>query len=630
MATTPASDIGLRTRAARLASLFANLRGAVLANLLLALLSLLVSLNDSNSGTVLIWFALVMLFQGWRLWLWKRWRSSSQPSHPMWERRYTAGAFFSGLCWGAFALFLMPVDAPIAMGVSIAMLLGLALGAAAMLASSRSSYLLFTLPIFCGLLIRVVDHPIEQAVPMALGAVLFATLAWISFSRAYESLSEALRKRFEAEALLDEQRTLLDTAGDGIALIVGGRVTKCNAALSRLLGHPEPSLIGMSARAWYTDPTSWRRQVVESAPVLRRGGTFSTRVTLRHCDGRLLHCECRGRAIDPRSVRRGTVWTLRDISDQLAAENRLRQSEGRFRSLLELSSDWYWEQDSDLRFIRVEEYRTGVHVLPAQRVEGKRRWELPLVDNPDSPQWLAHIDCCHAHRPYREFIYAVLDQNGNKRWMSANGDPIFAPDGTFLGYHGTAIDITQRMQAEQQVHHLAHHDSLTDLPNRRLLHDRFERSLELAKRKKRRMGVLAIDLDGFKAVNDHYGHAMGDRVLLEVAKRLKEAVREIDTAARSGGDEFTVLLAELTQSRDIDHVCHKIKAQFAVPIVVDDHVFALGGSIGAACFPDHGDSPETLLHAADLAMYAAKKAGGHCHVVAAPKDNSTCPLDLRA
>jgi diguanylate cyclase (GGDEF)-like protein/PAS domain S-box-containing protein len=180
----------------------------------------------------------------------------------------------------------------------------------------------------------------------------------------------------------------------------------------------------------------------------------------------------------------------------------------------------------------------------------------------------------------------------------------------------TAIlrDISERKETEDRIRRLAHHDNLTGLPNRNLLNDRMNHALARVKRHGGRMAVLYVDLDKFKPINDTLGHEAGDLVLREVAVRLKSCVRSSDTVARIGGDEFVVVVEEITRGNEASLVAKKIIDQLARPIDYEGHDCQVGASIGVAIFPDDGNSMEDVCKAADIAMYRIKHAGrnGYC------------------
>lgn len=170
-------------------------------------------------------------------------------------------------------------------------------------------------------------------------------------------------------------------------------------------------------------------------------------------------------------------------------------------------------------------------------------------------------------------------------------------------------DVTERKLVEQKIRHLAHHDHLTGMPNRRLFIDHLEQAVKVAKRRQYKTAVLFLDLDGFKQVNDTLGHEAGDQLLRDVSARLKLIVRDSDVAARMGGDEFTFILSDIGHADNAAVVAKKIIDALAVPFTLKDRECRIGGSIGIAIYPKHADHHEELLRKADEAMYAAKKSG---------------------
>jgi diguanylate cyclase (GGDEF)-like protein/PAS domain S-box-containing protein len=173
-------------------------------------------------------------------------------------------------------------------------------------------------------------------------------------------------------------------------------------------------------------------------------------------------------------------------------------------------------------------------------------------------------------------------------------------------------DVTERRRLQERLERLAHYDSLTALPNRALFFDRLEGAVARARREERRFALLFIDLDGFKAVNDHFGHDAGDYLLFEIARRLRAAIRDSDTAGRMGGDEFTVLLDNISKPDDATAVADKIRSSLSEPIEIPAGArVSVGASVGIAVFPDDGADGEAVLKAADSAMYAVKLDSKH-------------------
>lgn len=195
-------------------------------------------------------------------------------------------------------------------------------------------------------------------------------------------------------------------------------------------------------------------------------------------------------------------------------------------------------------------------------------------------------------------------------------------DGRILSYIAVFSDLSRLLQAEKRLFHLAHHDSLTGLPNRLLLQERLVQTIAQSRRSGIPLVLIFVDLDRFKVVNDTLGHEAGDLVLREAAWRLSSTVREIDTVARFGGDEFVILAPGLSGVENIGTVCNKIIGALSSPLVIDGVEMFIGGSLGCAEYPIHGDDELTLLKHADAAMYQAKNSGGNTHVLFDPRASS--------
>jgi diguanylate cyclase (GGDEF)-like protein/PAS domain S-box-containing protein len=188
-------------------------------------------------------------------------------------------------------------------------------------------------------------------------------------------------------------------------------------------------------------------------------------------------------------------------------------------------------------------------------------------------------------------------------------------DGGILSYIAVFSDLSRLLRAEKRLSYLAHHDTLTGLPNRLLFQDRLAQMLVQAKRSGIQFTLIFIDLDNFKPINDSLGHAAGDHVLQEVARRLVSTVRECDTAARLGGDEFVVLAPGLVGDTDIGILCDKLIDALSQKMLIEGNELFIGGSFGCAEYPFDGEDEVALLKNADAAMYKAKAAGGSAYVI---------------
>ncbi|HET6632193.1 MAG TPA: diguanylate cyclase [Rhodanobacteraceae bacterium] len=202
-------------------------------------------------------------------------------------------------------------------------------------------------------------------------------------------------------------------------------------------------------------------------------------------------------------------------------------------------------------------------------------------------------------RHLRERIEALRQDIGAARGHSASA----VADGADARVDAAA-------QAANGVLHLAEHDVLTDMPNRLLLFDRLEQAIEAGRRHLKRVGVLFLDLDGFKAINDSAGHCVGDQLLYQAAKRLSSNVRGSDTVSRYGGDEFVILLSEIDQPEDAAVAAGKMIAAISAAYNIEGRDYYLSASVGVSIYPQDAADPQSLIEMADTAMYRAKAGGG--------------------
>ncbi|CAI8812685.1 diguanylate cyclase domain-containing protein [Pseudomonas serboccidentalis] len=211
--------------------------------------------------------------------------------------------------------------------------------------------------------------------------------------------------------------------------------------------------------------------------------------------------------------------------------------------------------------------------------------------------------------------YRVVWPDGTIRWLRETGNVVRNDHDAVIKMMGVVRDITEEKASASYLQHLAHYDPLTGLPNRLVLEERLSEALNQARQTNTRVALVFVDLNGFKNINDHYGHAAGDRVLITTATRLKRILRATDTVARIGGDEFVVILQGLAPSLNLQDearsICQKIFIELSPPISIGNDQRHIGTSLGVAVFPDHAPTMDRLLHIADLAMYEAKRSGNN-------------------
>lgn len=279
------------------------------------------------------------------------------------------------------------------------------------------------------------------------------------------------------------------------------------------------------------------------------------------------------------------------------------------RDFEESSSDWLWETDQNLiirhpssRFAEaagrdVSDMAIGLFTLLG---------ESPADNAETANQGIAILrERIAARFTFRELVVPVM-VSGEPRWWALTGRPLFASSGSFVGYRGVGSDVTTAHTARERISYLARHDTLTGLANRTEFNDVIATVMSFPP--SREVALLCLDLDGFKAVNDSYGHGVGDALLRDVAQRIKGAVRDGDLVARLGGDEFIVLLKDAGGARATS-AAGRIVDSFSVPFKMGDIVTRIGVSIGIALAPTDGHAPDELYRNADLALYRAKSGG---------------------
>jgi diguanylate cyclase (GGDEF)-like protein/PAS domain S-box-containing protein len=610
-----ASGVDMACRAERVRLLFMLSRTSIAATLAATLLVAVWMWPVAPRITLIAWIALMFSNVGALFWLQWRYRRS-RPRHEAaagWERLFSLKTAVGGLIWSMSIWLLAPYAGELSRLFFILTLCAVCLGASAVLAPSRLAYYAFMvpamLPVFPYLLLE------RTAGMAAAGWAILIYLAVLlgAHDILHRTLRLVLRGRYESEALAAEHRAILDAAAEAIGLLRSHQLAKCNRQWTLLFGDTPAQALGKPASTWWPSHEDWSR--FERACTASIGAGKVHRATVRLCrsNGEPFWAQIGVMAVDPANPERGTVWMVTDIGERLRAEAALKASERRFRDLISLSSDWYWEQDAEFRFTHLSgAVLDKIGVDPGQLL-GKTRWEVEAFEGVTPEQWHAHRQRLEAHLPFRDFTYRFRLPSGALRWFSISGNPAFDENGEFAGYHGVGTDITERVEAAERFRHLAQHDPLTGLPNRRLLGDRIEQALALAKRNGRRVSLMLLDLDDFKTINDSDGHSVGDAVLAVIARRLRAIVRQADTVARLGGDEFVILLQDLVQAEDASRVAEKALEEIREPVEADGRHYRLGVSIGIALFPDHASNAEALMQKADIAMYRAKRAGGYAY-----------------
>ena len=555
--------------------------------------------------------------------------------------------------------------------------------------------------------------------------------------------SMALRRQSVEVQLRQSEENLaitLHSIGDAvISTDTEGRISRMNEVAERLTGWPFAEARGLPLAVVFKLVNTDTREPLPD-PMERATPNVSaanqqqpTTLIARHgSEYQIAHSVAPIRHTSQAVV--GVVLVFSDVSEGYRIKRLLQESVARFRALVTLSSDWFWEQDAQFRFIDVDDSLLVNGRLAYATIMGTSRWDQPGL-NLSEAQWDQHRALLQQHQEFRDFEIQRGDPDGGTYWISISGTPIFDALGQFCGYRGigkdiskrkqaeeelriaaiafesqegvlvtneqfeilrtnrafsrmtgysakevlghtldilksgrheeaffetirhqlhtigdwkgevwnrckngdvylyymtttgvihvdgrlrhyvtTLVDITQKEAAAKEIEHLAFYDALTQLPNRRLLMDRMQQAFAACLRSGRHGALLCLDLDHFKNLNDTLGHDMGDVLLQQVAQRLKRCVREGDTVARFGGDEFLVLLEDLSThagdaAEQTQQMGGKILSALNQPYQLGSHTAHSTPSIGAVLFSSQTHTMDELVKYADLAMYAAKAEG---------------------
>jgi diguanylate cyclase (GGDEF)-like protein/PAS domain S-box-containing protein len=449
-------------------------------------------------------------------------------------------------------------------------------------------------PLWCGLLIRAVDA--QDPVKSAIGA----------FSDIGErhAAEQALRK---SEAMY---RNLVETSNDLIwSVDAEGRWTYLSpGAVQRIYGCPPDELLGRDFKDVLSQEVG-ERDLAVFRRILAGESVFDYETRHLRRDGS--HVDLSFNAVPLRDVQGnviGATGTARDITTEKAAAAALYENVEKLRLAVDAAELVYWEWERD-----TDQLHWGRDPSSLVGEAGGRttRWSdyREIVHPEDRDRYLATVEAAWERIGACSNEYRVIRQDGRVAWLSSHAKTLADPSGRVYRMIGVSQDITERKRQEEEARFLAYHDTLTGLPNRRLLDDRLRQAVFLAQRRDARVGLMVVDLDRFKQVNDALGHRAGDAVLREAAHRIVGCLRKADTLARHGGDEFVVVIPDLQLDTDCQVVAEKILRALEPVFRVDGHDFSIGASIGISLYPIDAGDGEALLRNADVAMYRAKQLG---------------------
>lgn len=430
-----------------------------------------------------------------------------------------------------------------------------------------------------------------------------------------EQLREVVREAFNYYDLLRQDAQfsrIFDNTSEGIFIIGSDACFESiNPAFSNITGYQATDLLGMRHDILLAERPG-QLKLSEITEMVTRSGHWDGELWLQKKHGEVFPAAMNISAIR-NTIGRVTqlVGLCTDITERKHREISLIESEKRFRDFMEFAPIGMVIVNLDGRLSKVNQALC--------QILGYGRNELEALSFEDltPPEDLA-ADLAQ-QRKLLEGELALwqvekryMRKDGSTVWVQLTASVLRDTHGVAQCFDVQVEDISERRRHQDQIRQLAYYDALTGLPNRRLLQDRLEQALAQARRSERLVAVTFLDLDHFKQVNDAHGHEAGDALLKAAAQRLSHCVRQADTVARQGGDEFIIVLAEIAKVADAEHVAEKIVRALAEPFelpAVSLTVTTITTSIGVAVFPTHGANAQDLMKYADLAMYAVKEGG---------------------
>jgi diguanylate cyclase (GGDEF)-like protein/PAS domain S-box-containing protein len=417
-------------------------------------------------------------------------------------------------------------------------------------------------------------------------------------------------ERRSAEAARSLLAAVVESSQDAIiSHDFDGRILSWNRGARDVFGYRQDEIIGCDYRVLLADFDPTRHDVLRER-ILRGERIPPFEVNARHRDGHELPVSLSLAGLRTQQGEIvGVTAVARDISEQRQAQRALRESERQLESILNNAAEGMIVLSARGSVERMNLFAQRMFACDAEDAQHMNLRQL-LIE-------LRHEEAVPGEESTLHWVQRLM--GGRRELTGRRLDGSLFPLELSLSeialspgppkFTAVVRDITERKNWESRIYSLAYSDPLTGLPNRLLLRDRLEHAIAAAQRNRTLVGVLFFDLDYFKAVNDAYGHHIGDHLLREIAERAKACVREIDTVSRLGGDEFVLVLPELREAGDAGAVARKILAALAQPYAIDGRELRITPTVGISIYPHHGTDADSLLRNADSAMYHAKESG---------------------
>lgn len=598
-----------------------------------------------------LWAVALMTGAMVRYRLWYLHRNNPQSDSPQrWLRRYFHITLFMGLAWGA--VYLLPDDPEntLVLAALVLLYLGLTLSAHAILSVHLPLYFVYTLPSAFALMMLLMDFGSREYYWLA-GAVavftLFMALASFNASRnLHRTIQLQVHNRDLIARLEKEVRQRDRLVADKTALLVGinEELTRSEDQLSNVIsganlgywdwdyqtGYHEVNdrwleILGLTRADINNDVSDWsarihpedeQRMIDTVQHSIQHHQPYTADFRMRHQDGHWVWIQGSGAVVEYDNATgdaKRLCGTHMDISDRKQAEQDLLLAASVFSHAGEgiIITDLQGSiLDVNQAFTQITSY------LPA---DVKAQHPAKLLSSRHDESFFNQLrEDLRQHGRWNGELWAQR-KSGELFPVAASINAVSDSVGELQHFVTLFTDITRQKQQHEQLEYIAHYDPLTRLPNRVLLADRLDNAIHQVQRRKRLLAVAYLDLDGFKNINDEHGHAVGDQVLVQVAGRMKESLREGDTIARIGGDEFVAVLIDLEEQADCLPLIERLLSAASHPVYLDNLMMQVSASIGVTFYPQTETlDAEQLLSQADQAMYQAKLNGKNRYQLFAP------------
>lgn len=426
----------------------------------------------------------------------------------------------------------------------------------------------------------------------------------------WKSSQELLRNSEENFRILVEQMR------DGVVRVDANEVIEyANSRFGQIVGYEPHELVGRSVFDFLHQDD---RSILEAKAASRFHGVSDRyEIRIRRKSGEIGWLEVGGSPVtDATASVVGSIGVITDVTQRKRADDALRDSEARYRLMADNSTDLIARLAPDGTFVYASPASRALLGFEPEELIGKNVEQFVFRDDLNAVQKCQNRVLTLALSS--TVAYRMQRKDGKYIWFETTGRAVRDDDGNVTEIISVSRDVTERRLVEEQIEYRAYHDSLTGLPNRELFKDRLNVAIAHARRLKTHVAVLFLDLDHFKLVNDTFGHSVGDRLLQEVAERIAVSIREEDSVARMGGDEFTLLVSDLTHESDATKIARKLLEAVGKPMNIEGHELYITTSVGISMFPNDGEDAEALLKNADTAMYRAKEVGRNNYQLCTP------------